>query len=209
MISSARILCDADHSENVARRSIPSPCSSCTKLYPVQVKFVILPLFGVHMSTETLSDRILITDLCWVNYDLGKENQTTFMIHWNFPAVCFWFVTNDKTNRPYSTFYYSNPKSYMFRLHETCSVLDCCWYNEVFVWTVCLIVTYCFNNTGMIHIMMALVCLQHFRSPEISNKSTNKTIFKSSILRRRQWNSSPVCRWLMPQKWKGTIFTFS
>jgi len=68
----------------------------------------------------------------------------------------------------------------MFRLHETRSVLDCYWYNEVFVWTVCLIVTYCINTTGLIHIMMALVCLQHFRSPEISNKSTNRTIFRSS-----------------------------
>lgn len=30
-ISSARILCDSNHSQNIARRSIPSPCSSCTK----------------------------------------------------------------------------------------------------------------------------------------------------------------------------------
>jgi len=32
---------------------------------------------------------------------------------------CMNTIRNNKTNRPYTTLHYSNPKSYMFRLQET------------------------------------------------------------------------------------------
>jgi hypothetical protein len=109
LISSARIFCDSNHSQNLTRRSVPSPCNS--RIVSRIGEICEIALFGLHMSLEvqfqmkSLSPIVVDLLRSWQGKPYCVHNLLKFpgyllfvcLKHSRFPGI-----SNTSTNRTLS-----------------------------------------------------------------------------------------------------------